>query len=72
MNWGVLLRIYSMIAGVSAISLFVFAQQFSDARLSIAIVAVATVALVSVILGAIQATYASLDEEPATGPPRRD
>jgi hypothetical protein len=42
-----------MIAGVSVVSLFVFAQQFSDARLSIAIVAVATIAFVSVILGAL-------------------
>ncbi len=61
MNWAVLLRIYTMIAGVSAVSLFVFAQQFSDARLSIAVVAVATVALVSVIIGALLAMSATID-----------
>lgn len=63
MNWGVLLRIYTMIAGVSTISLFVFSRQFADAGLSIAVVAVATVALVSVILGAILATVESYDAD---------
>lgn len=66
MNWGTLLRIYTMIAAVSAVSLFVFSQQFSDARLSIAVVAVGTVAMVSVILGALLATSASLVDPPAT------
>ena len=60
MNWSVLLRIYTMIAGVSTVSLFVFAQQFSDARHAIAIGAVATVALVSVILGAVLAITESI------------
>ena len=59
MNWRVLLRVYTMIAGVSAVSLFVFTEQFSEARLAIALVAVATVALVSVILGALLALSAS-------------
>lgn len=61
MNWSVLLRVYSMIAGVSAIALFVFSQQFADAALSIAVVSVATVAVVSVILGALLATSASIE-----------
>ena len=55
MNWGVLLRLYTMIAGVSAFSLYVFSEQFSSASLAITIVAVATIALVSVILGALVA-----------------
>lgn len=66
MNWRVLVRIYTMIAAVSAISLFVFAQQFTSTLFSIAVVAVATVALVSVILGAIVATRSSLDAESST------
>lgn len=66
MNWRVLLRIYTMIAGVSAISLYVFGQQFAGPRYSIAVVAVATVAFVSVILGALLATSASLDATPST------
>jgi len=65
MNRSVLFRTYAMIAGVSAVSLFVFSQQFSDAALSIAVVAVATVAVVSVILGALLAMRASLDAGPA-------
>lgn len=66
MNWAVLVRIYTMIAAVSVISLFVFAQQFGDVRLSIAIVAVATVAFVSVILGALLSINASLEGVPDT------
>lgn len=61
MNRGVLLRVYTMIAGVSAVSLFVFGQQFSEAGFAIAAVAVATVALVSVILGALLAMRTSLE-----------
>lgn len=53
MNWGVILRLYTMIGGVSAISLFVFSEQFSNESLAITTVAVATVALVSVILAAL-------------------
>lgn len=64
MNRRVLLRVYTMIAGVSAVSLFVFSQQFTAAAFSIAVVAVATVAVVSVILGALLATSASLEAGP--------
>jgi len=63
MNWSVLIRVYTMIAAVSVVSLFVFAQQFSDVRLSIAIIAVGTVAFVSVILGALLSINASLEAE---------
>lgn len=64
MNWRVLLRVYTMIAAVSAVSLFVFARQFDSVGLSVAIVAVATVAFVSVILGALLAAHASLEAPP--------
>ena len=63
MNWSVLLRIYTMIAAVTAVSLFVFASQFSNAILSVAVVAVGTVAFVSVILGALLAGEAYLEED---------
>lgn len=72
MNWGVLLRLYTMIAGVSAVSLFVFAQQFAEARLAIAIVAVATIALVSVIIGALLAMSYSFGDDSPVGTTARD
>lgn len=62
MNWAQLLRIYTMIAVVSAVSLFVFASQFSDTLLSIASVAVGTVAFISVILGALLSANAYFDQ----------
>lgn len=61
MNWGQLLRIYIMIAGVSSISLFVFAAQFSEPLFSIASVAVGTIALISVILGFLLSANKYLD-----------
>lgn len=63
MNWSVLLRTYTMIGAVTVVSLFVFAQQFSDARLSVSIVAVATIAFVSVVLGALLAINATIEDE---------
>lgn len=65
MNWGRLLRIYLMIAAVSVVSLFVFGAQFSNAALSLLSVAVGTVALVSLILGAMLSATAYLSEPPA-------
>lgn len=61
MNWSVLLRTYTMIGAVTVVSLYVFAQQFSDARLSVSIVAVATIAFVSVVLGALLAINATIE-----------
>lgn len=50
-----LLRLYTLIAAVSAVSTIVFASQFAGPQFAITAVAVGTVALVSVILGALVA-----------------
>lgn len=61
LDWGVLLRLYTMIAAVSSVSLFVFSSLFTSTSLAVAIVAVATIALVSAILGFILATVEYAD-----------
>lgn len=65
MNWPRLLRLYTLVAAVSAVSLIVFAEQFSGGRFAILAVAVGVVAFVSVIAGALLAGGAYLAE---TGP----
>ncbi len=69
MNWGRLLRIYTLIAAVSTVSFIVFAGQFTDPQLSILSVAIGTVALVSAILGALLAGEAFVDEPSADRTP---
>lgn len=68
MNWDKLIRIYTMIAGVSFVSLVVFGAQFSDMLLSILTVAVGTIAFVSVILGALLSATSYLGEPAADRP----
>ncbi|MFC6733441.1 hypothetical protein [Haladaptatus sp. DYSN1] len=65
MNWRPLVRIYTMVGVVSTISLFVFSAQFTGTGLSIAIVAVGTVALISVILGGLLAIESYVKESDA-------
>ena len=54
-EWTRLLRVYTLIAAVSTVSMIVFASQFAGPQFAITAVAVGTVALVSVILGALVA-----------------
>ena len=61
MNHGILLRIYTMIAAVSSVSLFVFSSLFASTNLAIAVVAVGTIAFVSAILGFLLANVESTD-----------
>ena len=55
MSWAKLLRLYTMIGTVSAVSLITFSSLFSPPSLSIAFVAVGVIAMVSAILGFILA-----------------
>ena len=64
MNRGRLLRLYTMIAAVSSVSLFVFSSLFTNTLLAIAVVAVAVVAFVSVVLGFLLAGVEYFDEPP--------
>lgn len=66
-----LVRTYVLIAGVSSVSLLVFGAQFAGERLAVAVIAVGTVAMVSVILGALVAGVQYIGEEtPAEDPDR--
>ena len=72
MNWRRLVRIYTLIAAVSTVSLFVFSAQFAEPALSILVVAVGTVALVSVLLGALLSaeSYVAAPGPDGTAAPR--
>ena len=69
MNWSRLLRLYTLIAAVSTVSLFVFSAQFADAELSILVAAVATIALLSAIVGVLLSASDSLFSSTDTGTP---
>ena len=62
MSWAKLLRLYTMIGAVSAVSLITFSSLFNPPSLSIAFVAVGVIALVSAILGFILAFVSAEDE----------
>lgn len=61
-DWARLARLYALIAAVSAVSLFVFAQQFAGTTLTLVVFAVGAVAVLSAILGALVAGAAFVGE----------
>lgn len=71
LDTGRLVRTYTMIAAVSSVSLLVFGQQFAGERLAVTVVAVGTVALVSVILGALVAGVQYLGDDVSVEEPDR-